>query len=466
MRRASSLGLFLVVLANVVPLLLVERVPTQDGPSHVAAAAVMASPDDFPLYEVDRSPLPNVAVHWTTAALLRVGLSGPAADRLLLVLLVLALPAALAYAARSAWVAPAALPLGGSWFLWMGFTNFLWGVVVLLVAVGWWRRRRGLVGLAVLLLVAAACHLVALLAALVLVLAADGRRAVSAGVAALPALGVVALTATTGPGGARWTAPLTVARRALSLAYPVRTFAGWEEWLGIALSLAVGVALVVQRRRRDDVALVVGALGLLVAATILPSAIGEASFVPDRLTLVAALGLLVWLGSGPVVPAAVAVFVAVGIAAPLLRLPDVVDADDEVAAFVSLAAEVPEGAHLLPLLVVDEWDDGRSPRPLAHAAGWLTADDRHVVDLSHYEATLPYFPARFRDDVDPAGRLFAGPLQAIPPDVRIASYEEATGVRVDAVLTWGPPPASLVDQLGPFRRVASGGRGALWLRAR
>src|SRR5688500_13268153 len=112
MRRASSLGLFLVVLANVVPLLLVERVPTQDGPSHVAAAAVMASPHDFPLYEVDRSPLPNVAVHWTTAALLRIGLSGPVADRLLLVLLVLALPAALAYAARTAWVAPAALPLG------------------------------------------------------------------------------------------------------------------------------------------------------------------------------------------------------------------------------------------------------------------------------------------------------------------------------------------------------------------
>ena len=149
--------------------------------------------------------------------------------------------------------------------------------------------------------------------------------------------------------------------------------------------------------------------------------------------------------------------------------------DREVGEYVSIGHALRPGATLVPLNFVQDDDPppgmqySKSARPTLQASGWLMAE-RKVVDLSHFEAYLQFFPIAFGHGVDPKESIGKGRvwIDQSPPDVRLVGNDTAPGHpgSVDCVLVFGLRQASpavrhapgtqrLLDQLEQgYRRVA------------
>jgi hypothetical protein len=152
---------------------------TQDGPSHLYNAAIIAASRDpgsafGGYFRVRWQPLPNWAGHVLTAGLLGV-LPARQADRVLITVTLVALAGSVVWlrgrvaGARGSWLAApwaALLGLNVTWLL--GFTSFLLGASLFPVTLGvWWAGRERLTwgrvaGLALLLVLGYFCHLVSL----------------------------------------------------------------------------------------------------------------------------------------------------------------------------------------------------------------------------------------------------------------------------------------------------------------
>ncbi|MBW3641261.1 MAG: hypothetical protein KY451_15765 [Actinobacteria bacterium] len=479
------------LLLQLLPLLLLARVVTVDGPAHLAGAAVLLSYDDpgrdvlRRLYEVDLRPVPNMLTTLVLAGLLH--LTGPdVAERLLVGAYVVLLTLGLRYALRgvhvqAGWLAVAALPFAGNYLYYYGFYNFCLSLSLTLFVLGLALRRRdgwsgqAVAGLSVLLVLAWFAHLLPLLiaglfvAVLAVLRALPARRTGGALRAvrthvlapALAALPILLLTASflASPAAERGT-PVrrSAADLVLGLATlgrPLAVYSRYEYLPATAVALTL-VALVVVARRsgrpsspeRQALACTAALCTVLYLAS--PDRYGpDYGFLNDRLSLFPPLLLLLWT-AGPVPDPrfrrlVVGALLSAAVLLAGLRVPTEIRYQRDVAEMLSVAAKIPQGSTMLSLQL---WRDpavggpvGNQFRdPLRHQAGRL-AVLLDGVDVGHYEATLDYFPTRFRAGNDLRRRIdpsLTG-LNRIPPAIDLAAGSED----IDAVLVIGR------EQAGP-----------------
>ncbi len=484
-RIGADRVLWIALAVQLVPLLLLARVVTVDGPAHLAGAAVLLSYDDpgrdvlRRLYEVDLSPVPNMLTTLLLAGLLLF--MGPdAAERVLVGGYVVLLTLGLRYALRgvhpeAGWLAVAALPFAGSYLYYYGFYNFCLALSLALFVLGVALRRRdgwsvlSVAGLSLLLLLTWFAHLLPLLVAGLFVAVLAGLRAVAArrsGGAmsavrthllppALAALPVLVLTAAflSSPAAAKG---IAVRRSAVdlllglvTLGRPLVVYSRYEYLPAVAVALTL-VALVVLARRhvrpgsseRQALAWTAGLCVIAYFAS--PDRYGaEYGFLNDRLSFFPPLLLLLWV-AGPmpdqrVRRAAVGALLGAAVLLAGLRAPTEIRYQRDVAEMLSVVDDLPRGSALLSLQLWRDPPVGGPIRnefrdPLRHQAGRV-AVLVEGVDIGHYEATLNYFPTRFRADNDPRRRIdpsLTG-LNRLPPAIDLGAGVED----IDVVLLIG-----------------------------
>ncbi|HEV8629803.1 MAG TPA: hypothetical protein VGV61_05750, partial [Thermoanaerobaculia bacterium] len=497
--RGEVLLLAAVVVVQLLPLLLLPYLPTQDGPSHQAldfALRVWERPEGAPLrHYLVRNPeaLPNWFVFFLQAKVLAF-LPQLVAEKVLVAGYVVLLPLALRYALRgvdrdAGFLAALGPVLTYNYLLAMGFLNFCWSLAAFLFALGFYLRRRVRFGVgdAVLLALQAlwvySCHAVTLVMLLLAVATLGGcwalgdaraegggwrplllalrRRLLLPALAFAPAL--LLLAAFVGRRLDRPTSHLTFAVKTrqllalyslVSLDRRTLVFAA-----GLSLLLAILVVVLLRQRRGGglatwDALLPVGALFTIVYY-LAPSELAGGGFVNHRLALFPPLALLLWLAAGhwgsrarQALPLAGAAL-ALGLLAMLwLRWREI---DRYLAEYIDAAERVEDGRTVLPLGFAPGGvtPDGRVLAfrvwPFVHAVGYV-AGRRPIVDLGLYEASEDYFPLRFRPELDPYRYLATrkGGLEDVPPQVDIPAYERRGG-RVDYVLLWQPKAAPPLD---------------------
>lgn len=506
-RRLELLLLGAVIAAQLLPLVLLRYLPTQDGPSHQALAYAMRvidRPEGAPLREylvLNDEALPNWFVFFLQAKVLAF-LSVQAAEKVLVAVYVVLLPLGLRYALRAiepsaGFLAALGLPFTFNFLFGMGFLNFCFSLAAFFFAFGYYVRRaerfswKHAVALALLAAWVYFCHPVTL----VMLFLAVGTfgcwqvwlqlrrasfhpkewwRAVSERLV-LPLTSfvpVLLLLATFV--GRRLDRPnarldFTVKLKHLLGLYSLVSFD--RRTLAISLGLAalfgLLVLLVVWRRHRNGSLKPSPADGLLAIAAVFtivyfaaPSTLAGGGFLNHRLALFPPLALLLWFASGQWMSRArwvtqlAAALLAIAMLATLWARWSRIDGYlDE---YVATANLVEDGRTVLPLAFapqgVEMASDGERQDlafrvwPFVHALGYV-AGRRPIVDLGLYEAGEDYFPLRFRPELDPYRRLSIGPLgmEEIPPRVDIPRFERQGG-RVDYVLLWQPQAAPHDDR--------------------
>ncbi len=448
----------------------VRYVPTQDGPSHLANAAALRDillPGEQGLearYYVRARPVPNWA-YYAVVAPLMIFVPPLVAEKLFLSFYILSFVFAYYRLARAAGVrtyapAVAALPFSVALPFQMGFFNYSLGVAVMLGALAYfWRRRDrlGVKAVVVLNLFAAAAYFCHLLAALLLlgsiyllnVFMAAGvvpasrslrRRALFLG-GLLPAwiLPIYYLSTPTG-GDTFWLAAKDLAPLLLR-GWPLVTLASGQRpigFLAVAIALAAAVATFVaikSGRRpwpgpRDAFGLL--AVAFLVLCFAAPDAAAGGSAVSARLAVLFFLFVFIWGGDG---------FGKRGDAAALVLAATFAGAawggnfyyyrqfDRVLREFNEADYEFRPGAGMAYF----DFSDARPGRVRAtfHAGAYYALRAR-LYNLCNYEADLPYFPIRFRDDGSrpPAVDIIGGYLY---------DAEECKSL-VDYIIVWDMEP--------------------------
>lgn len=217
---------------------------------------------------------------------------------------------------------------------------------------------------------------------------------------------------------------------------------------GIFLVVALYLAVAAIRRRHrdpgcDGLGWVVLALGALYFVT--PNGVIGGGYILPRIALYILLASILWLGCGrltSLLDRAVqwsTVFVAVAFLG--LRSAKYAELNRQLAAYVSAAEQIDENTTLLSLTYAPHGlaENGtvlsERVKPFIHAAGYIAAE-KGLVLLNNYEASLSYFPVRYRPPVDPS-RYFGNVLYPGRGPLDLLSYPERTGGRVDYVLVWG-----------------------------
>lgn len=497
-RRLEPALFALFVLLYLLPLWAVERVPTNDGPSHLYNAWLLrelAWGDPRPAldaaFDVRAEPIPNWLGHAALALLMGI-VSPAAAEKLLLSACIVLFLLSLRYLAGSvepearrwAWLG---FPLAYNFLFQAGFTNYCFGLGLAMLAVGVWWRRRERPGLAtalllnLLLLLAYFAHVLALLLALgaigVLWLAtlrrAGWRRhlvhlAVLAPQALLPLWFL--LTRPLAPAGREWAGEQlwsyllglevlwTFDRDQLVLGRALALL-----WGGLALATLLRENLDWARRRPRvrpaDAFLLLAVLAVVLYAAAPPGLAGGI-LVKQRLSLVPYLFLVPWfsprLGRWLERLAAPAlVLLAAGVLVYQLRWYRRLDG--EMQAFLRPLAAVPRHARFVPLLF-RRYRPEASVAPLYHAAAYA-ALERELVDWGNYEAGTDHFPVRFAPGLP---RPDVWTLEAQPQGYRVGVHRD----RVDAVYTWHLPAGSAVARRlrRDYDLVREEGPGRVYLR--
>jgi len=492
-RRLLFILYVALALTHLVPVWRVPYLPTTDGPSHVYNAAVLrelaaGSPAFTRVYEADPRPCPN----WVTHALLAGGLSfaTPAtAEKLVFSVIVLtflfgAWRLAGLFDRRNAVWAFLVMPLSYHVLLQMGFYNYSLGVALVPFALAsWWdgRARRGWrprTATAVWLLLCYFTH--ALPAAIALVLVGIGWIVLSRRrpwrdqwpelIAFAPAAALLCwfFVAVPSPGGHwTWAGAFTwqlLFRVGLLFTLDVRQIA-----FSTALGVAFGVLIVLtfllenvdwQRRRlrfreRD------GALFAAIFAATLhiaaPLSVEEGLVLKMRLLVFPYLLVLPWLS--PRLPRALfaCVFAAVALGNVLFIRnawkPNAYAIRSRIAPFAAARSE-----RTFVSLIFDRTAP-RSPLPLlAHIASYRATESR-LVDLGNYEASLAYFPVKFRPGIRHPSIY---DLETAPQDFDPAAWADD----VELIYTWKMPPGSPVEERlrARYRVIAEEGEARLWER--
>ena len=465
---------------QLLPVLLLQRLVTVDGPAHLLGGSVLQRYGDAGadlvrrFYEVDLRPVPNLMTTFVLAGLLHV-LGPDPAELVLVAAYVVLLVLGLRYALRgvdpqATWLAVAALPFVGSYLYYYGFYNFCLALGLSLFVVGLALRRRegwslqATLGLAALLLVTWTAHLLPLLVAGLLVAVLGVARAVEArrhgagvlrhlvgpAVAAVPviALTLVFLASSAAERGEPVRRGLLdLITGLVTLGRPLVVYSYAEYLPAVVVAATLGVLAWRARGRprtpeRLALAVTAGVTTLLYFAS--PDRYGpEYGFLNDRWSFFPPLLLLLWAAGPP--PSArtrravVAALLGAALVLTAMRVPTEVRYQRDVAELLSVAPDVPRGSALLRLQL---WRDPPVGGPIRN-----TARDplRHEpsrlavlvdgVDLGHYEAVYGYFPTRFRPDDDPRRRLdptLTG-LDAVPPVLDLQAAQDD----VDVVLVIG-----------------------------
>jgi hypothetical protein len=484
-------------LIQIVPLWILRYFPTQDGPSHLYNAAILANYGQVPAYRdfytIHLTAAGNVLSQILLSGLLKA-FGAPIGEKILLTIYALLLPASfwwLLTAFSDARETRRAFALFGlvllpNFFLYMGFWNFCLSVALLLLTLGlYWRQRRhwaaaSLIGLATLAFLVYSAHLISWVVLAVVVglstivdfagawreqeLGGWARHSLTSFVAtvlpAIPALlyfegADVTEGIKTNLRGRLW--PLC----SLSFLHGPGAREFWSARCFAVLVATLLMAALVYRVRAarihsTDMFLLFSAACALLSVCC-PDSVAASTYARDRLSLYAWLFAVFWLAAQhwqrPVL-VLVAVFgcaMVLGSAAVLLR--NDVHRNHQLAEFVSIGPFIPPGSTILAIQMAD-----REPivDPLLHAVDLIALDG--LIDLRNYEASLPYFPTAFRPERSPVGVLGKRrELESAPPVFNIERYEETTKCRVDYVLAYagvGSPELSCCSgQLARYEQV-------------
>jgi len=201
-------------------------------------------------------------------------------------------------------------------------------------------------------------------------------------------------------------------------------------------------------------ALVVVCAECIAAVLIAPDRVAGGGMLVDRLVLFPFFALVLWLATCSfarslrvVLQTSVTTLVCAFL---IFRMIGFARVDPYLREFMSAGAYVQPNTTLLVLPFSDRIisPNGRvlSFRifPLNHAAG-LLAENSGAVDLANYEASLSYFPVRFRP-----GRSLAEGVSRLRemdevPKVSFEDYHHRTGGAVDYVLIWNRQPKHALD---------------------
>lgn len=486
--RAAFLAL---LAAGCAPFWIHPYFPSQDGPSHLYNAWVLAHFERTPIfreyYQLD--PLPaagNLLTQYLLAALLQF-VPPLVAEKLLLSLYVALFFVAFRYflgalTPHADYFAPFAGVLAHNWFLYKGFWNFLFSLMLFFLVAGYCGRRLrwppgAFLGLLAGGFVLYAAHaiswamglLTAAVWAVARLLAATGsgpagllrgrlwpafRHAAPPVLALLPpAVFLLAYLAQSPPASCCVVEPSWKER--LSIVYslgPLGTLAPLDPWLRKILAVFWWIACLVngilwlRQRRLTGTGPSLLLLGLLcaVVSVVGPDYLRSGAHLGRRVALYALIFLAGWLAAGlprwprrwwPVFPL---MFCGYSLCTLGMNLPVWREWSARLAEVVRAGGPIRPGTTVLML-------DLRSPQPLPanpylHAAGLFF--EKNIVNLRNYEAATDLFLTRFRPERSPYPALGTlRQLESYPPAFDIARYERETAGRVDYVLFAGPAGA-------------------------
>jgi hypothetical protein len=485
--QAFHIGFVALLVLSILPFWWWPYFPSQDGPSHLHNAAVIANYPVTPLYHdyyrVAFSPAGNFVGHLFLAAGMKFA-SAFAAERLLLTIYAVSFAFAFLYFIRA--VAPDdrcfsyfVFLLIHNTFLYLGFWNFCLSIPACLVTLGYVSRAANRSDLRPVLFTAiltALTYLAHMFSWAILVLAATV-------ILVVPPL---VKTDRSSPGGAADRLPAVVPRAFLWLAIVMPGLLAWSYqsssnhqigyaiegwwtrlWFVYALSFLSGFgnteflvvkaiaaltallamfgiwAHAIRKPRKLFNSLFLLSLLLTAIAMVVPDSYGTGSYIRMRVVLYAYVFLIAGLAPGhrferfaPGICGAVACLTIAGAAA---RIAPYRYWNSVLTEFVSVTKEIAPGSTILPLRL-----PGRHPydgiQVTAHALGWMAP--KPFVDLQNYEAAQDYFPVRFRTERSPVPMLGTDSLYPhLPYLANVSRYESATGGSVDYLFVEQPPGA-------------------------
>ena len=392
--------------AALLPVWIFRYFPTQDGPSHLYNAFVLARLDQ-PLisqfFQLNLAPFPN----WTTYLLmapLTLVLPPLVVQQIVLTLCVIAIPAATLYLQKSFKEEADATALLGamlaySYLLFLGFFNFILASALFAIALGHWQRHRNLFVTYALLALTYFTHglpFAAALLGLTILIAVERRwRAL---LALVPAFALFAFDAAGRIGAERewrslwWHVEHLVALR------PLVFFSEPHRWIAIAVFLGIlGGALAILPALLKNAGRIAGAplvsLALLLAYFIAPWGYGAGGWalggwINDRLLFLALLTVPAWLRAPKVSLAIASLLTAAHIGVTTF---DIARESAKVATLASVQVKPHTTIKTLGAPVAA----GDRVTPELHIAAYLALQE-DVVNLDNYEARLRDFPVVFR----------------------------------------------------------------------
>jgi hypothetical protein len=460
--------------------------PSQDGPSHLYNAAVLAQWSGQPVYrqyyELHFTPAGNLLFQFALAGMIQV-LSPVAIEKLLLTAYIVLFALAFLWLIeivnpRARWFALFGLIFIPNGFFQVGFWNFIFSIPLALLALRYFLRGRagatplwlGLLtvwGLAVYEMHMASWMVLAL--AIGLFCAYDllellvKERKLPARTVLGSAIRVAMPLVTLAPplvltlwfmlgsgyrGVGEERLPETFADRFKPLAALsfLRTPSDVDLLFTAAFAMLVGAmaaAAVWSRLRAPRVfrpgdmwAVLACACGLL---SILAPSAASGVFIRHRLALYAWIFAVVWLAAQSWKPRAVRACAATACLLAALpffwRMPEYRHWDRLIAEFTSVGPGIVPGSTVLALATEEQ---PHRIKPLLHAVDWFAP--KPFIDLRNYEAATAYFPTQFRPGLMPFDSLGTiDELQATPPVFHPARYEQRSHEPVDYLLFYGSP---------------------------
>ena len=456
---------------NCLPLWIFSYPPSQDGPSHLHNAAVMADYAAEPVYRhfyrlTLFQPAGNLFTQFLLAILLKCLAPLPAAKLLLtgyVVLFFAAFRYLLGAVTPHAWAFSfAAGMLVSNYFLDMGFWNFSYSICFLMLWCGYYLRQHGdwnarqltvlaAGGLMVYLTHAVSWAICLLAAAILGVALAKQRGALRR--AMLPLFSLLPPACFFLAHWPRWQLQPVSAAGSFGLrarlwpfySFPfLHTFGADRKPAVLVAAVLVLVTLAALGLRGAPFLL----LGLACLALVLfgPDSVGSGLFIHTRVAFYACLFLLVWLAlqawPRPMLPVLALLFCGVSVALFAIRLPVLSRWDARLGEVVALGRHIAPGSTVL-WLNLSRVEPG--PDPYHDPVGLLSA--RHVIDLRNYEASLDHFLTNWQPGRAPVPALGGvAELGGVAPRPDLARYAKATGERVDYVIVQGNAGSSETGQ--------------------
>jgi hypothetical protein len=482
-RIAWTVLIFLIAL-ECIPLWAFQFFPSQDGPSHLYNAAVVASYGNAAIYrDYYRLHFPiigNVLTQLLQVALFHLTPSPETAEKLLLTAYTIVLPVSLLYLLRRVSSQPNTFSLFGiilipSFFLHMGFWNFCCAIPVLLVALGYyldhidrWTARSifttGLLGV-VLYLSHALAWTVFGMAVVIFEVAYHwpNRKGIGWHLTGHWRRELIPILLLIPPGVLTLTYSLTTDRTLNSVVpQPLRerlrnvftlkflhTMSLWDNTLAkLTAALLVLLCLMVVGSRLRQQILIQPAkdmflvLGLTCAAFGIfgPETIGDGSFIDVRLSLFGWIFLIAWLAAQAwprwAMVTVLCVVPVIAARALTARMHEYGNWERALQQFKGIGERIRPGSTVLSLET--QYGSKNEIDPLLHAVGLFAP--RTFIDLRNYEAGTDHFLTRFRRDRSPFDALGTrSGLEQVPPSFNIVRYETQTSGCVDYVLLYQLP---------------------------
>lgn len=489
LRYAWPLLFVILIALECIPFWAFQYFPSQDGPSHLYNASVLANYEKqvaYRDYYSVRVPLAgNIMTQAVVVALLKTGISPEIAQKLLLTAYAALFPLCLWYllakiSSHAKVFSLFAILFIPNFFLHKGFWNFCIGVPLALLASAYYVRYRerwsyqSIILFAILGAILYLTHIVAwgvfaivviayeVVARLSLLKGNNDRFAASAPTLDISKRQILALCSLFPP--AFLTLAYSVATRAESrtgMAMPesllhklrilcslsfLHTLSPSDIVTARLIALLVGLMFVVAliyRLRRFHLKPTDAFIGVSAACALLaifgPDAVGDGSYIHLRMSFFALILLIVWLAaqewSAWTMNGLCLAVILIAITSLLARLPEYRQWSEVLRSFATVGQRIRPDATVLTI----KTERGRgSINPLLHAVGLFTP--RPFIDLCNYEADTDQFPLRFRPNRSPDGPL-AKPaeLEQVPPVFNIPRYETQTLGCVDYVLVYALP---------------------------